>query len=170
MFTLHNGSELVKFLIRDGWLLDSSCRAEMSRFNLFGGLTEKSRTAKIINGFTLAQHICVLSATDSGQILLSIFFEKYVGSKKFSTLIIKVDFCKRVQNVLKRIERYCFKNTWQIKIGPETCTPGPYLMRIHLVWYSTSARYEKYSNIHLVRPIIHLVQIFALSTSWINQH
>ena len=45
------------------------------------------------------------------------------------------------------------------------CTPGPHLMRIHLVRYSTSARYEKYSNIHLVRPIIHLVRIFALSTS-----
>ena len=44
-------------------------------------------------------------------------------------------------------------------------TPGPHLMRIHLVQYSTSARYEKYSNIHLVRPIIHLVRIFALSTS-----
>jgi hypothetical protein len=29
-------------------------------------------------------------------------------------------------------------------------TPGPHLMRIHLVQYSTSARYEKYSNIHLV--------------------
>ena len=39
-------------------------------------------------------------------------------------------------------------------------TPGPHLMRIHLVQYSTSARYEKYSIIHLVRPII-----FALSTS-----
>ena len=45
------------------------------------------------------------------------------------------------------------------------CTPGPHLMRIHLVRYSTSAKYEKYSNIHLVRPIIHLVRIFALSTS-----
>ena len=44
-------------------------------------------------------------------------------------------------------------------------TPGPHLMRIHLVRNSTSARYEKYSNIHLVRPIIHLVRIFALSTS-----
>ena len=41
-------------------------------------------------------------------------------------------------------------------------TPGPHLMRIHLVRYSTSARYEKYSIIQLVRPIIHLVQIFAL--------
>ena len=44
-------------------------------------------------------------------------------------------------------------------------TPGPHLMRIHLVRYSTSARYEKYSNIHLVRPIIQIVRIFALSTS-----
>ena len=41
-------------------------------------------------------------------------------------------------------------------------TPGPHLMQIHLVRYSTSARYEKYSNIYLVRPIIHLVRIFAL--------
>ena len=47
-------------------------------------------------------------------------------------------------------------------------TPGPHLMRIHLVRYSTSAKYEKYSIIHLVRPIIHLVRIFALSTSWMN--
>ena len=44
-------------------------------------------------------------------------------------------------------------------------TPGPHLMRIHLERYSTSARYEKYSIIHIVRPIIHLVRIFALSTS-----
>ena len=44
-------------------------------------------------------------------------------------------------------------------------TPGPHLMRIHLVQYSTSARYEKYSSIHLVRPIIHFVRFFALSTS-----
>ena len=44
-------------------------------------------------------------------------------------------------------------------------TPGPHLMRIHLVRYSTSARYEKYSIIHLVLPIIHLLRIFALSTS-----
>ena len=44
-------------------------------------------------------------------------------------------------------------------------TPGPHLMRIHLVRYSTSTRYEKYSNIHLVRPIIQLLRIFALSTS-----
>ena len=42
-----------------------------------------------------------------------------------------------------------------------TNTPGPHLMQIHLVRYSTTARYEKYSNIHLVRPIIHLVQIFT---------
>ena len=57
------------------------------------------------------------------------------------------------------------------KTGPvELCgqgghTPGPHLMQIHLVRYSTSARYEKYSNIHFVRPIIHLVRIVALSTS-----
>ena len=101
MFTLHNGSELVKFLIRDGWLLDSSCRAEMSRFNLFGGLTEKSRTAKIINGFTLDQHICVLSAADSGQIILSIVFEKYVcrlkevQQKPANTVISKISKVKQ---------------------------------------------------------------------------
>ena len=47
----------------------------------------------------------------------------------------------------------------------KTSAPGPHLMRIHLVQYSTSARYEKDSIIHLVRPIIHLVRIFALSTS-----
>ena len=29
---------------------------------------------------------------------------------------------------------------------------------------STSAKFEKSPNIHLVRPIIHLVRIFALST------
>ena len=56
----------------------------------------------------------------------------------------------------------------QEKNMPGTSAPGPHLMRIHLVRYSTSARYEKYSIIHLVRPIIHLVRIFALSTSWIN--
>ena len=35
-------------------------------------------------------------------------------------------------------------------------------MRIHLVRYSTSARYEKYSIIHIVRPIIHLVRILPI--------
>ena len=39
-------------------------------------------------------------------------------------------------------------------------TPGPQLMR-----NSTSARFQKSPKIHLVRPIIHLVRIFALSTS-----
>ena len=53
----------------------------------------------------------------------------------------------------------------QIQNEHNSYTPGPHLMRIHLVRYSTSARYEKYSIIHLVRPIIHLVRIFALSTS-----
>ena len=38
-------------------------------------------------------------------------------------------------------------------------------MRIHLVRNSTSAKFQKSPNIHLVRPIIHLVRIFALSTS-----
>ena len=44
-----------------------------------------------------------------------------------------------------------------------TTTPGPRLMRVHLVRNSTSAKFEKSPNIHLVRPIIHLVRIFALS-------
>ena len=43
-------------------------------------------------------------------------------------------------------------------------TPGPWLMRIHLVQNSTSAKFQKSPNIHLVRPIIHLVRIFALSS------
>ena len=42
-------------------------------------------------------------------------------------------------------------------------TPGPRLMQFHLVRNSTSAKFEKSHNIYLVRPIIHLVQIFALS-------
>ena len=44
-------------------------------------------------------------------------------------------------------------------------TPGSRLMRIHLVRNSTSSKFEKKPNIHLVQPIIHLVRIFALSTS-----
>ena len=43
------------------------------------------------------------------------------------------------------------------------CTPGPRLMRIRLVRNSTSAKFQKSPIIHLVRPIIHLVRIFALS-------
>ena len=46
----------------------------------------------------------------------------------------------------------------EIRLFKFDITLGPHLMRIHLVQYSTSVRYEKYSNIHLVRPIIHLVQ------------
>ena len=42
-------------------------------------------------------------------------------------------------------------------------TPGPQLMRIHLVQNSTSAKFQKSPNINLVRPIIHLVGNFALS-------
>ena len=44
-------------------------------------------------------------------------------------------------------------------------TPGPHLVRIHLVQNSTSAIFGKSPKIHLVRilPIIHLVQKFALS-------
>ena len=44
-----------------------------------------------------------------------------------------------------------------------TPTPGPQLMRVHLVQNSTSAKFEKSPNIHLVQPIIHLVRLFALS-------
>ena len=51
-----------------------------------------------------------------------------------------------------------------------TYTPGPRLMWIHLVQNSTSAKFQISPNIHLVWPIIHLVPIFALSTSWINYH
>ena len=36
-------------------------------------------------------------------------------------------------------------------------------MRVRLVRNSTSAKFEKSLNIHLVRPIIHLVRILALS-------
>ena len=67
---------------------------------------------------------------------------------------------------------YCvYMTKWEIESKHNNLwntTPGPHLIRIHLVRYSTSARYEKYSIIHLVRLIIHLVRIFALSTSWIN--
>ena len=37
-----------------------------------------------------------------------------------------------------------------------SCTPGPRLMQVHLVRNSTSVKFEKSPNIHLVR-------IFALS-------
>ena len=60
-------------------------------------------------------------------------------------------------------DKVSVQSTWDVYLWLDT--PGPHLMRIHLVRYSTSARYEKYSIIHLVRPIIHLVRIFALSTS-----
>ena len=50
------------------------------------------------------------------------------------------------------------------------CTPGPHLMRIHLVQNSISARFGKNPQIltqckfiQLVGPIIHLVRILALS-------
>ena len=49
------------------------------------------------------------------------------------------------------------------KFSISSITPGPRLMRVHLVQNSTSAKFEKSPNIHLVRPIIHLMQIFALS-------
>ena len=42
-------------------------------------------------------------------------------------------------------------------------SPGPQLMRVHLVRKSTNAKFEKSPNIHLVRPIIHLVRIFAVN-------
>ena len=41
-------------------------------------------------------------------------------------------------------------------------TPGPHLMRIHLVQNSTSAIFGKSPKIHLVRPIIHLVRILPI--------
>ena len=42
--------------------------------------------------------------------------------------------------------------------------PGPRLMRIHIVRNSTIAKFQKSPNIHLVRLIIHLVQILAQVT------
>jgi len=42
-------------------------------------------------------------------------------------------------------------------------TPGPRLLPVHLEENSTSAKFEKSPNIHLVRPIIQLLRIFALS-------
>ena len=64
----------------------------------------------------------------------------------------KLEFMKFLNNTKLILNFFCKHDT-----------PGPHLMRIHLVGYSTGVRYEKYSNIHLVQPIIHLVQIFALS-------
>ena len=63
--------------------------------------------------------------------------------------------------VKKKVVCIFFQSTHQVEmknIVTKTfmATPGPHLLRIHLVRYSTSARYEKYSIIHLVRPIIHL--------------
>ena len=40
-------------------------------------------------------------------------------------------------------------------------TPGPWLMRVHLVQNSTSAKFEKSPNIHLARPIIALIINFC---------
>ena len=73
-----------------------------------------------------------------------------IGDHKVLKAFLKQHFC------------YYYKKLYFRQIPN---TPGPHLMRIHLVRYPTSARYEKYSIIHLVRPIIHLVRIFALSTS-----
>ena len=41
-------------------------------------------------------------------------------------------------------------------------TPGPRLMRIHIVQNSTSMKFQKSPNIHLVHPIIHLVPKFGI--------
>ena len=40
-------------------------------------------------------------------------------------------------------------------------TPGPRLMRIHLVQNSISAKIQKSPNIHLVPPIIHLQGVYT---------
>ena len=48
-------------------------------------------------------------------------------------------------------------------MGQSVGTPGPRLMRVHLVQNSTSTKFEKSPNIHIARPIIHLVRIFALN-------
>ena len=52
------------------------------------------------------------------------------------------------------------QNVCVIDFKANSYSPGPQLTRIHLVRNSTSAKFQKS---HLVRPIIHLVQIFALS-------
>ena len=51
---------------------------------------------------------------------------------------------------------------WHVQFENKS-TPGPRLMRVHLVRNSNSAKFEKSPNIHLVQPIIHLVRILALS-------
>ena len=55
-----------------------------------------------------------------------------------------------------------------LTLQKKTITPGPRVMRIHLVRNSTSARFEKNPKvftsskfIQLVQPIIHLVQKFT---------
>ena len=68
---------------------------------------------------------------------------------------------KATRHMLFQVYPCLYQTTLILKF--DNHTPGPRLMRIHLVRYSTSVRYEKYSNIHLVRTIIHLVRIFALS-------
>ena len=72
-----------------------------------------------------------------------------------------------IDYIQKRIDQallsfFFDKNFYQIWYKILT-TPGPRLMRIHLVRNSTSAKFQKSPKIHLVRPIIHLVRIFALS-------
>ena len=54
---------------------------------------------------------------------------------------------------------YFYSQTKQNQIH----TPGLRLMGIHLVRNSTSAKFQKNPNLHLVRPIIHLAQIFELT-------
>ena len=79
--------------------------------------------------------------------------------------ILFTDLNTRLSLFCKKLYRMEETSLPSAELRLKSNTPGPHLMRIHLVRYSTSARYEKYSIIHLVRPIIHLVRIFALSTS-----
>ena len=62
---------------------------------------------------------------------------------------------KATRHMLFQVYPCLYQTTLILKF--DNHTPGPRLMRIHLVRYSM----EKYSNI--LRPIIHLVRIFALS-------
>ena len=55
------------------------------------------------------------------------------------------------------------KNQTILCQGGLPSTPGLRLMQIHIEQNSTSAKFQKSPNIHLVRPIIHLVRMFALS-------
>ena len=91
--------------------------------------------------------------------MLTVIINTFLQDSSFFTAKKK----KKKKRRREKLHQGCTMDTFGI-FFPKS-TPGPHLMRIHLVRYSTSARYKKYSIIHLVRPIIHLVRIFELSTS-----